>query len=73
MKLEWIQAAIGCYWSADGFRIHTSTEVIDGKLALTFPQSGYVLSRTEENRRLGIFKTLRAAQNAAEVLSRGAK
>lgn len=63
-KLTWTPAKVGCYWSAGLFFISTRILVQDGKMVMTYPQSGYVLRCDRQE--LGIFKTLKAAQRAAQ-------
>lgn len=63
-QLNWIQGAIGCYWSADdSWQIRTRVAIVNGKHVLTYPQSGYVLSRNY--REIGLYKSLKAAQRTA--------
>jgi hypothetical protein len=65
-RLTWTPAAVGCYWNAGDFHIGTSVLYLHGKPVLTFPQSAYVLMRNRVE--LGRYKTLRAAQRAAELV-----
>lgn len=67
-KLNWEPAAVGCYWNAGEFTISTCVTYIQGKAVLAYPSSGYVLTQNREER--GIYKTLEAAQRAAEKLLR---
>lgn len=71
-KMQWKPASVGCHWFASRetrfgpqhFAISTRTLYINGQPVRTFPESGYALyCNTAE---LGIFKTLRAAERAAE-------
>lgn len=65
-KLNWVQAAIGCYWSADDeWEICTRVSIVNGKHVLTYPQSGYALSRNRQE--IGLYKSLKAAQRAASM------
>jgi hypothetical protein len=67
-KLNWEPAAVGCYWNAGEFTISTRVTYSQGKAVLTYPSSGYALTQNREER--GIYKTLKAAQRAAEKLCR---
>lgn len=69
MKLTWTQADVGCYWTADTFTISTRVVFRDGRTVYTYPDSGYVLTRNR--RELGTYRTLAAAQRAAQALSDG--
>jgi len=65
MKLQWKPASVGCHWSAAGFTISTVVAIRDGKHVTTYPDSHYALIRNFET--IGKFKTLKAAQRAAEA------
>ncbi len=62
--LQWKPASVGCHWHAGDFWISTVVMVRGGQFVTTFPDSHYALLRKGEA--LGKFKTLKAAQRAAE-------
>jgi hypothetical protein len=68
MKLEWEQAKVGCHWMAADFFISTRITYENGKAILTYPRSGYVL--THNRAEVGMYKTLKAAQRAAQKIAK---
>lgn len=66
-KLTWEPSRVGCYWDSGEFHIGTRVAVENGKQIFTYPQSGYCLMRNREE--LGLYKTLKSAQRAAEKVS----
>jgi len=61
--MKWTPAKVGCWWYSGEFTIGTRVSFENGKTVLTYPKSGYVLTRKREE--VGLYKTLRAAQRAA--------
>lgn len=64
--LAWTPSKIGCYWNAEEYHIATRVLIENGKQVLTYPKSGYVLTRYFEE--LGVFKSLKSAQLAAQKI-----
>ena len=67
-RLNWTPAKVGCSWSTREFCISTRVTVRNGRAVLTYPDSGYVLVRIP-GEEIGLYKTLRAAQLAAERIA----
>lgn len=71
-RLDWVPAKVGCYWdsAAGGYVIHTR---VTGAWPPRWPESGYVLTRDSGRGRdeVGVYKTLKAAQRAAEAIAAG--
>lgn len=64
--LDWAPSKVGCYWNAAEYHIAIRVLIENGKQVLTYPKSGYVLTRDFEE--LGVFKSLKAAQLAAQKI-----
>ena len=64
----WEPSKVGCYWNSGDFHIATRVAFENGREVLTWPKSGYVLTRKFVE--LGIFKTLKAAQRAAKAFDK---
>jgi len=61
--MKWTPAKVGCWWYSGEFTIGTRVSFENGEMVYTYPKSGYVLTRDREE--LGIYPTLRGAQEAA--------